>query len=100
MGNNFALPIMKLLVHESNVHYPDRLQEVYVLGVNLVIRAIFNVIYPLLHPRTRRKINLVGPYENDEVMQSLLPPDILPSTYGGAAKPWVEPAQAKNLAES
>lgn len=95
--SNVSLAIIKMLVQETNVYYPDRLQEIIVLGVTASIKGIWRLASPLVHPRTRKKVNLVRHGDIQTTMLELVPATNLPSTYGGVAPPFPDPAEATGL---
>jgi len=84
---NASLAFLRMLVQETNVYYPDRLQEVIVLGVSTTIKAIWRVASPVVHPRTRKKVRLLSHSEIRPAMQKLVAAEVLPSIYGGRAPP-------------
>jgi len=94
---NASLDVLKMMVKETNTFYPDRLQQVVVLGVTGTVRAMWRVAAPVVHPRTRKKVKLVGIADVRSTMQQLLSPNCLPSTYGGTAPPLLPPDQAVDL---
>merc|ERR1712187_450918 len=86
-----------MLVQETNVFYPDRVQEVILLGVSVTIRAIWNIAKNLVHHRTQKKVQLI-PYDQvNATMQQLIPAERLPRNYGGQAPALPEPGQATSL---
>merc|ERR1712183_386856 len=96
---NARVSALRMFVQEANLHFPDRLQEFIVLGVNQTVRGIWKFASPMVHPRTRKKVRLVLREEVQEVMQNLVPFDRLPATYGGNAPPIKSPEEATSLEE-
>lgn len=89
--NNVSLDFLRMMVRETTVNYPDRLQEVVVLGASQKIKAIWRVAEPLVHPRTRKKVRLISKADVNAAMQRMVPHESLPSTWGGAAPPLALP---------
>merc|ERR1711977_103355 len=50
--SNFSTQIVKIMVQESNRHYPERLARIYVINCNNFVRTCFHIASPMLHPRT------------------------------------------------
>lgn len=94
---NVATSVLKMLVNETNLYYPDRLQEVIVMGVNTTIRAIWSVASNLVHPRTRKKVSLVAWSAAQATMERLVAREHLPSTYGGDAPAFQKPEDSESL---
>lgn len=97
--SNASATMLKTFIQETNVNFPDRLQEVIVLGVNSTVRGIWGLAAPMVHPRTRKKVRLVLREEVKQVMQSLVPFDRLPCTFGGNAPAFKGPEEATCLEE-
>merc|ERR1712224_722618 len=97
--SNFSTEIVKVMVRESNAHYPERLAQIYVLNCTHFVRACFQMVSPMLHARTVKKTQFIVPEKVPAAMQSLVDPDKLPVVYGGAALPWPNPAYAQTLSD-
>lgn len=95
--SNMSMPVLKMLVRETNVFFPDRLQEIIVLGAAASIRAIWRLASPLVHPRTQRKVQLVGRHDVKKVMQRLVPLSQLPPEYGGEGAPLADPSEGGDI---
>jgi len=97
--SNFSSVIMKIMVRESNSHYPERCAGIYILNCNHFVRASFQMVSPMLHARTVKKIKFVVAEKVPALMQSLVEPEKLPPEYGGRAPPWASPANSQNLSD-
>jgi hypothetical protein len=91
---NVSMEFFRMLVSETNTHYPDRLQEVIVLGVNATVRTIWRVGAGsgIVHPRSQKKVKMVAPDKVKSVMRGLVPEEALPADYGGCAPALEHPA--------
>lgn len=96
---HFSLDVIKMMLRESESHYPDRLAQCFILRCNATVQAIWRVVSPLLHHRTQRKVKLVAPRDVATVMQQLVARENLPPMYGGSADPWPSPAEASEPAD-
>jgi len=91
---NVSTEFFRMLVSETDRHYPDRLQEVIVLGVNATVRTIWRVAAGsgIVHPRSQKKVRMVAPEKVEAVMRGLVPEQTLPADYGGRAPALGNPA--------
>lgn len=89
---NASMGFARMLLAETNTYYPERLQEVIVLGVNVTIRMIWRVLARITHPRTQKKVKMVPPDEVASFMRELVPEEGLPADYGGCAPALEDPA--------
>eukprot|EP00931_Biecheleriopsis_adriatica_P035137 TRINITY_DN20238_c0_g1_i1.p1 TRINITY_DN20238_c0_g1~~TRINITY_DN20238_c0_g1_i1.p1 ORF type:complete len:555 (+),score=94.34 TRINITY_DN20238_c0_g1_i1:51-1667(+) len=97
---NFAMSGVKVMISESTANYPDRLAQIYLLGVNMGVQALWAVVSPMVHPRTRKKVELVSAAKAPEVMQHLVGgAERLPREYGGTGTDLASPDKAKTLEE-
>ncbi|CAJ1423409.1 unnamed protein product, partial [Effrenium voratum] len=96
---NFSMTSVKVMIEESNNRYPDRVAQIFVLGVNLAVRSLWSIISPMVHPRTRKKVQLISSEQVPCLMRRLVDPARLPQEYGGSAPNLTAPADAKNLTE-
>lgn len=98
--SNFSMAAVKVMISESNANYPDRVAEIFVLGANLVVRSIWSLVSPMVHPRTRHKVHMVGPAEVPVTMRRLVGSDeLLPEEYGGTARPLAAPTEARTVVD-
>jgi len=97
--SNFSLQGVQLMVAESNTNYPDRLSQVYVLGCNATVLGIWHMTQQVIHPRTRRKVQLISSSDVRKTMMELVDPELLPPHYGGSAPAWPRTGEAKTLDE-
>jgi hypothetical protein len=96
---NFSLKVIKIMLREAEEHYPDRLAQCLILRCNHVVKGIWKMVSPLLHPRTRRKVNLVGAKDVNRIMQQYVPIENLPPNYGGTGNSWFDPTDAETIGE-
>jgi len=97
--SNVSLPVVKMLVRETNLYYPDRLQEILVLGVNSTIQMIWRMASPLVHPRTRKKVSLVANKDISATLLRHVDQQLLPTNWGGEASRFPTPAEAGGLSD-
>lgn len=97
--SNFSTEIVKVMVRESNAHYPERLAQIYVLNCTHFVRTSFQMVSPLLHARTVKKTQFIVAEKVPALMQSLVESEKLPVVYGGQALPWPNPAYARTLGD-
>lgn len=97
--SNFTTQIAKTMVKESNSHYPERLAQILILNCTHFVRLCFQMVSPMLHPRTVKKTKLITSDKVAGVMQSLVEPEKLPIEYGGSAPSWSSPIAARNMTE-
>jgi len=83
--SNFSKQLLQIMTGESNSNYPDRLSQVYVLGCNATVLAIWQVAQPIMHERTRRKVQLVSSADVKKIMCELVDLELLPPRLGGTA---------------
>jgi len=93
--SNVALSVIKMLVRETNFYYPDRLQEVLVLGVNSTVQGIWRMAAPLVHPRTRKKVSLIANQDAPGRLLALIDREVLPAHWGGEAPEFGLPMEAE-----
>lgn len=97
---NVRLGIVKMLVQETNMYFPDMVQEIYILSVSHMVHTVWNMAVPLLHPRTRKKVKLVKTDDVPSTLQGIIDEHLLPTTLGGLGPPFVLPSEANNLSEA
>jgi len=97
--SNFSPQIVKIMVAESNKHYPERLAGIFVLNSTHFVRSCFNMVSWMLHPRTVKKVQFLTQDKVAAFMQNLVDIDKLPPEYGGHAPSWPGPDEAKSLNE-
>lgn len=97
---NFALSTIKLMNAESNDRYFDRMQKVYVLSPPGLFSAWWGLTSPILHPRTRRKVQIVKAHEVPTFVRDLIRDDsVIPREWGGMAPNWPEPSRCRTFEE-
>jgi len=96
---NFCLTPIKVMIQESNNHYPDRVAEIFVLGVNMAVRSLWSIVSPMVQPRTRKKTQMFTTNEVPQFMRRLVDPSRLPEDYGGLAPNLPGPPDARTLVE-
>lgn len=92
---NFSLMAVRIMISEGNNHYPDRLARIFILGCGASVQAMWKIVAPMLHPRTVKKVRLVAREDVPRFMKTLVEPRLLPPAYGGAAKAWPPPWEAR-----
>jgi len=97
--SNFSTEIVKIMVNESNNHYPERLARIYVVNCTSFSRYCFKLCSGMLHPRTVKKTQFITTDQVPALMTDLVDLDKLPVEYGGNATSWVPPSAARNLDE-
>mmetsp|Transcript_121634 Transcript_121634/g.303501 ORF Transcript_121634/g.303501 Transcript_121634/m.303501 type:complete len:579 (+) Transcript_121634:36-1772(+) len=97
--NNVGLPLVKMLVRETNLYYPDRLQEILVLGVNSTVQTMWRMASPLVHPRTRKKVSLVAHKDIPATLLRHIEQQLLPTNWGGEGPRFPTPAEAGGLSD-
>lgn len=98
--SNFSIPVLKMMVTEANVNFPERLQELLILGSSATIRAIWRVASSLLDSRTRRKVRLLARSEEAAALQVRVAREFLPPAYGGSGPSFKPAGEATNLEEA
>jgi hypothetical protein len=96
---NWSTSLVRMMVGESQRHYPERLAQIFVLGCNSFVRGMWGLSAPLLHPRTTKKVKMVGQSEIAGFMQGQVEDGTLPQDLGGSAPALVHPAAANNIEE-
>lgn len=96
---NFSMTAIQVMIHESNNYYPDRVAQIFVLGVNLAVRSLWSLVSPMVMPRTRKKTELIKEADVPNLMRQLVGHEKLPEEYGGSAPRLPSPAQAKTLSD-
>ena len=86
---NFSFPVIKMLVHLLQDHYPERLGVVYVVNMPWAFRAAWRIILPLLDERTKSKIVVLG--TEFAQLQNIVPKDQLEKAYGGLHEAYPTP---------
>ena len=61
-------------------NFPERLGVIYICPVNMLLRAIWKMVQPMLNERTRRLVRLVGSCAE---LQKYIDADQLPTRMGG-----------------
>lgn len=96
--NNFSLPTLKLMKHESDFHYAERLAQVYVIFPNSLTQVMWSMAAPLLHPRTKRKVQMIPQEKVPDFLCRLVgDPDLLPPEYGGTGPALPLPGSSRTL---
>ncbi|CAK0819828.1 unnamed protein product, partial [Prorocentrum cordatum] len=88
---NCSMGFFRMLLEETSTHYPERVQEVVVLGVNATVRMIWSTASGLAHPRTRKKLKMIPPGDLTTFMRGLVAEEGLPADYGGRAPALEDP---------
>eukprot|EP00440_Ansanella_granifera_P074787 gb/GFBE01081160.1/.p1 GENE.gb/GFBE01081160.1/~~gb/GFBE01081160.1/.p1 ORF type:complete len:531 (+),score=88.95 gb/GFBE01081160.1/:1-1593(+) len=95
---NFAMSGVKVMVGESNTNYPDRLAQIFVLGVNMMVQGLWSMVSPMVHPRTRNKVTMANSNQTPALMRKLIGrPELLPPEYGGTGPELPAPEDARSL---
>ncbi|CAE7504682.1 SFH1 [Symbiodinium natans] len=98
--SNFSMAAVKVMISESNANYPDRVAEMFVLGANMVVRSLWSLVSPMVHPRTRHKVHMVGPAEVPETMRRLVgSSELVPEEYGGTGRRLPAPTESRNVVD-
>jgi len=97
---NWRMRAVQVMIAESNANYPDRVAQMFVLGANLAVRGLWNMVSPLVHPRTRNKVHMVSAEEAPATMRTLVgQSEWLPEEYGGSAPRLIAPPEARSLVD-
>lgn len=100
--SNFSMSYVQMFVQESAEHYMERISAIYMLNPPTTWRLFWQILKPVLHPRTLRKIKLVPSAEVPQVMRELIGAranELLPEAYGGSAPPFPPPGQGRTAEE-
>jgi len=101
LWRNACLEYCQMLKRESDDCFLERLAVIYVLNPPTFLAWCSAMLEPMLHPRTKRKIQLVKSTEVHRVMRELVgehrADDLLPPNLGGFAKPFSAPGQGRTL---
>lgn len=81
---NLDVTAMKAIFSLLGRHYVERLGAMYFYNPPYIFWGAWNTLSGLLPPVTRSKIHVVDPSQQD-MLTSIIPSDVLPSEYGGAA---------------
>eukprot|EP00928_Gymnodinium_smaydae_P039526 TRINITY_DN26988_c1_g7_i1.p1 TRINITY_DN26988_c1_g7~~TRINITY_DN26988_c1_g7_i1.p1 ORF type:complete len:835 (+),score=57.34 TRINITY_DN26988_c1_g7_i1:81-2585(+) len=87
---NWDFPGIKVMLEESNQHYPDMLRNILVVNVSSFFAGLWRMVSPTLHPRTRNKVVFVSKKNTKELLKHISA-DQLPISLGGTAKEWPAP---------
>lgn len=98
-ANNCNWTGIQTCLFESAYHYPDRVAQLYLLGVNTFVRAWWQTVAALAHPRSRQKVRLITSSEINDYMCKLVDPALLPPEYGGFGPNLPCATKARNLQE-
>lgn len=74
---------MKKFMPILNEYYPETLKSFYVMGANVLYRAMWKVVSVFISKRTEEKINLL---EEPEKILEFVDKEKLPDVYGGSLK--------------
>lgn len=94
--SNFSMLFAKIMIRESAAHYPERVAQMVILNCNALAKTCVQLVLPLLHPRTSKKLRLITKDKVPAFMQSLVEPEKLPKEYGGGAPDFVHPSAIQN----
>lgn len=98
--SNFSLDAVKVMQRMATTRYAERVAKMYLLNSSFVVRTVWGTVKPLLLKRTQGNIIPVEPAKVNSTLRELLGDNadaLLPSEYGGSAKPWPGPSEAKSL---
>ena len=77
-----GIDLVRVMVSEGSQNYSETLQRVIIINAPWVFKLGWAILEPLLHPRTLRKIQILGSdYQKD--LHQYIPRESLPRRYGG-----------------
>jgi len=97
---NFSSTAVKMMQRMATTRYAERVAKMYVLSPGVAVRTIWGTVKRMLLERTQNNIRMVPAGEVFAVLHDLLGPEapqLLPPAYGGQARPWPAPAEARSL---
>ena len=77
-----GIDLVRIMVREGSQNYSETLQRVIIINAPWVFKLGWAILEPMLHPRTLRKIQMLGT-DYQEALQQYIPAESLPRRYGG-----------------
>jgi hypothetical protein len=100
---NASMEYARMFLREGSERYLERTSVMYILNPPFIFHTAFAMVEPLLHPRTKRKIQLVKKADVPRLMRGLVGEDradsVLPPKFGGSAAPFPPPGEGRTLDE-
>jgi len=100
---NASMEYSLMFGRESGDRYLERIAVMYIMNPPAIWYWFFAMLDPILHPRTKRKIQLVKSADVRNLMRGLVgehrADELLPPNFGGSAKFYPPPGEGRTLEE-